>query len=426
MSWSRLQLGDLVDLSNGLNFSEKNDGSGLRIVRVKDFGDRHFVSWADLSEINPKGLKITDKVYLEPEDIVIVRSNGNKDLVGRSMIYDGPPRTTIFAGFCIRARVCKRQAVPQFVHYWLRSPTTREKLSREGGGTGIQNVSQGLLKRQEIDLPPLPEQREIAALLGALDDKIELNRRMAATLEEMARALYRSWFVDFDPVHAKAAGQPPAFMDEATAALFPDRFGDDGLPEGWEMGSVVDAFDIIMGQSPPGNTYNDDGEGLPFFQGRTDFGFRFPSRRKFCSAPSRIAPRDSTLLSVRAPVGDLNRAWEKCCIGRGVASLSEKEGRNAYGYEALWALSEALKSYDSEGTVFGSINKKQLSGLSLILPPNDMRTAFEATTRPMDDQIRKITAENQTLATLRDTLLPKLMSGELRVGEARKRVEAVA
>ena len=315
---------------------------------------------------------------------------------------------------------------PGYLYYALRG--SREELLRrvESAGHGTGRIPGDHLATLPIPRFGKKEESGIASLLGALDDKIDLNRRMAATLEEMARALYRSWFVDFDPVTAKAAGQAPAFMIESTAALFPDRFGDDGLPEGWEMGSVVDAFDIIMGQSPPGNTYNDDGAGLPFFQGKTDFGFRFPSRRKFCSAPSRIAPRDSTLLSVRAPVGDLNRAWERCCIGRGVASLSEKEGHNAYGYEALWALSEVLKTYDSEGTVFGSINKKQLSGLSLILPPQPLRAVFEATIRPMDDQIRSVTAENQTLAALRDTLLPKLMSGELRVGAARDRVEEMA
>lgn len=313
-----------------------------------------------------------------------------------------------------------------FIMYFLMSEAGQERIDSMSVGSTQKKLALFRIKDIEIPLPPLAEQREIASILGALDDKIELNRRMAATLEEMARALYRSWFVDFDPVKAKAEGLAPAFMDEATAALFPDRFGDDGLPEGWRMGCVTDVFDVVMGQSPPGNTYNDRGEGLPFYQGRTDFGFRFPSQRVFCSAPTRIAPRDSVLLSVRAPVGDLNRAWEECCIGRGVASLSEKEGRNAYGYEALWALSEDLKAYDSEGTVFGAINKNQLTGLPLIIPPKSMRAAFEERVRPMDDRIRNVTAETRTLTALRDSLLPKLMSGELRVGEARDQIEEVA
>ena len=314
----------------------------------------------------------------------------------------------------------------RFLLYWLNSPVMEAHLLGFRDGSVAERLNMATIRALPVPIIPISEQREIASILGALDDKIELNRKMAATLEEMARALYRSWFVDFDPVKAKAEGLPPAFMDEATAALFPDRFGEDGLPEGWHMGCIADVFDVVMGQSPPGNTYNEDGEGLPFYQGRTDFGFRFPTRRKFCSAPTRIAAKDSVLLSVRAPVGDLNRAWEKCCIGRGVASLSEKSDRNAYGYEAMWALSEDLKSYDSEGTIFGSINKKQLADMKLVIPTPDLQAAFEVLAKPIDDQVRNITANNQTLSALRDSLLPKLMSGELRVGEARDQIEEVA
>lgn len=310
---------------------------------------------------------------------------------------------------------------------WIRySIQSREAQSfiRDHANTTVQatfNLKD--LARLPIPYPSERSRQEILSILGTLDDKIEVNRKTAATLEAMARALYRSWFVDFDPVHAKAEGRAPAHMDPATAALFPDRFGEDGLPEGWEMGTIAHIFDVVMGQSPPGSSYNEEGDGLPFFQGRTDFGFRFPARRKFCTQPSRIAPRDSILLSVRAPVGDLNRALEACCIGRGVASLSEKAGRNAYGYEAMQALSKELKSYDSEGTVFGSINKKQLSELELVLPPTSLASSFDVLVKPMDEKIRNITGENKTLATLRDTLLPRLMSGELRVGAAREQVE---
>jgi len=119
--------------------------------------------------------------------------------------------------------------------------------------------------------------------LGTLDDKIELNRRMNETLEAMARALFKSWFVDFDPVRAKAEGRDPG-LPRSVADLFPDRFEDSELgeiPAGWDVGSVDDEFDLTMGQSPPGETYNEAGEGLPFYQGRADFGFRFPTLRVY-------------------------------------------------------------------------------------------------------------------------------------------------
>lgn len=310
---------------------------------------------------------------------------------------------------------------PRFIYYFLQTIN----LAAHNSGSAQPSLNRNYIYPIDIEVPRPGEQREISALLGALDDKIELNRRMSVTLEEMARALYRSWFVDFDPVHARALGQPPAHMDATTTALFPDSFGPDGLPTGWGISSVNDIFDVVMGQSPPGNTYNDDGDGLPFFQGRTDFGFRYPENRKFCSAPSRIAESESVLLSVRAPVGDLNRAWERCCIGRGVASLSEKAGRTSFGYYTMWSLSAELLSYDSEGTVFGAINKKQLLGLSRVAVPETLRDRFEEIAAPIDSRIRNLTNESRTLAALRDTLLPRLMSGELRIRETEKQVEEV-
>uniref|UniRef100_UPI0035155944 restriction endonuclease subunit S n=1 Tax=Pararhodobacter marinus TaxID=2184063 RepID=UPI0035155944 len=310
-----------------------------------------------------------------------------------------------------------------YLYYYLRSPVFAEYSHTQTIQTVVPHINLGILRDAQMEMRPLPEQRSIARVLGALDDKIELNRRMSATLEEMAWALYRSWFVDFDPVHARALGHPPAHMDATTAALFPDSFGPDSLPKGWEMWSVNDVFEVVMGQSPPGNTYNDDGDGLPFFQGRTDFGFRYPENRKFCSAPSRIAEPESVLLSVRAPVGDLNRAWERCCIGRGVASLSEKAGRTSFGYYAMWSLKAELLSYDSEGTVFGAINKKQLLGLSCVAVPEALRDCFEEIVAPIDSRIRNLTDQSRTLAALRDALLPRLMSGELRIREAQKQVE---
>jgi type I restriction enzyme S subunit len=141
----------------------------------------------------------------------------------------------------------------------------------------------------------------------------------------MARTLFKSWFVDFDPVRAKLDGRQPLGLAPSTAALFPDHFSQEAdhvAPKGWRIGTVKDAFDLTMGQSPPGETYNEEGIGLPFYQGRTDFGFRFPTRRIFCTAPTRYAKPGDTLVSVRAPVGDINKADEECCIGRGVAAVS--------------------------------------------------------------------------------------------------------
>ena len=183
---------------------------------------------------------------------------------------------------------------------------------------------------------------------------------MSQTLESMARALFKSWFVDFDPVRAKAEGRdpglPPRFAD-----LFPDsfeKFAEAQLPAGWRLGKVEDDFWVTMGQSPPGDTYNLDGEGLPFYQGRADFGTRFPSRRVYCTAPTRLARRGDTLVCVRAPIGDTNVAWEACAIGRGLAAVRHKTGAGSYTLLTMRSLDDSFAAFESEGTVFGSINKQ--------------------------------------------------------------------
>ena len=266
---------------------------------------------------------------------------------------------------------------------------------------------------------------------------------MNQTLEEMARALFKSWFVDFDPVHAKATLKHHAAtlpqggsdwsvqrarayldrMDPDIAALFPDSFVDSALgpiPEGWEVKKLGESFNLTMGQSPPGSTYNEQGEGLPFFQGRSDFGFRFPENRKFCTAPARIAQPGDCLVSVRAPVGDINMAWGKCCIGRGVAALRHKSGTISFSYYSAWTIQPALREYEQTGTVFGAINKSQFETLQVIAPSPSIVDAFDSSARPLDEKIRSNIAESRTLAAFRDALLPKLVSGDVRVKDGER------
>jgi len=292
-------------------------------------------------------------------------------------------------------------------------------------------------------IPPLKEQRAIACILGSLDDKIELNRRMNRTLEEMARAIFKSWFIDFDPVRAKAAvrREHPKWTDEQVsraacpklkpeiARLFPDSFEDSELgeiPKGWATSTVNEEFQLTMGQSPPGETYNETGDGLPFYQGRADFGFRFPKRRVFCTAPTRLAKRGDTLVSVRAPVGDLNMAIEDCAIGRGLGSIRHRSGSRSFTYYAMRALESQFEIFEAEGTVFGSISKKDFHKLTVVSPSESVVAQFENIVCPFDDAIERNEQESGTLAALRDTLLPQLVSGELRIKDAERIVARCA
>ena len=301
-------------------------------------------------------------------------------------------------------------------------------LLAQATGSIFPNVSSSQLGTLPYPNFPETEQRAIAHVLGTLDDKIELNRRMNETLESMARALFKSWFVDFDPVRAKMSGHDTG-LPKPISDLFPERLVDSErgkVPQGWKIKSLGECFRLTMGQSPPGNTYNDRSDGLPFFQGRTDFGFRFPENRKFSTAPTRVAQPGDTLISVRAPVGDINMAWEQCCIGRGVAALRHKSGSSSFTYYSARAVQEQIRIYEDTGTVFGAINRKQFEALQILEPRSELIHAFDDHAGPVDTRIRNNVSESRTLTTLRETLLPKLISGEIRLRDAAKRVEGVA
>ena len=305
-----------------------------------------------------------------------------------------------------------------FAYYLSRLPEFRTfAVHRMSGTSGRQRVNWQSLT--EFEFPSIVShlRESIGSILAALDDKIDLNRRMNETLEAMARTIFKDWFIDFGPTRAKAEGCTP-YLSPELWDLFPDALDDEGKPFGWRVSKLSGSFHLTMGQSPPRSTYNNDGKGLPFFQGRTDFGFRYPENRRYCTAPTRTAEREDTLVSVRAPVGDLNMAWEKCCAGRGVAALRHISGSRSFTYYSAWAIQEILRQYEHTGTVFGAINKRQFEALNVVEPPPDIISLFEREVEPLDECIRKNVAECRTLIQTRDLLHPKLISGEIRLRDA--------
>ena len=322
----------------------------------------------------------------------------------------------------------------RFLRYYLVSPHIQSMLlSWADSGSTRKALTKQMIESFEVSAPgDVSEQRAIAHILGTLDDKIELNRRLNETLEGMARALFKSWFVDFEPVRAKMEGrwrkgESLPGMPAELYDLFPDGMVDSELgeiPEGWEVKELGECFTLTMGQSPPGSTYNDDGEGLPFFQGNADFGFRYPEKRRYCTAPTRIARPDDTLVSVRAPVGEINMAWEECCIGRGVAALRHSSGFSSFTYYLVGALQEEIQQYEHTGTVFGAINKRQFEALQMMEPDPELIDCFESQVQALDQRIRSNVSNSRVLVNHRDTLLPKMMSGEVHVGEIEKLEES--
>lgn len=181
----------------------------------------------------------------------------------------------------------------------------------------------------------------------------------------------------------------------------------------WIEGSLSDIVNITMGQSPSGSSYNEDGIGTVFFQGRAEFGFRFPTIRLYTTEPKRMAYTNDILMSVRAPVGDINVAHTDCCIGRGLAAVHSKSNHQSFVLYTMFSLKEQWDVFNGEGTVFGSINRNSLNNVPILIPTDDIIEEFERTVAPMDVAIRNNYDETCRLQEIRDSLLPRLISGEL-------------
>ena len=384
-------LGNLLSLSNGKSSPERSHGLPYPV-----YGGNGVIGFSDQANSNPG-------------TIVIGRVGS---YCGSVYFSDSSCWVTDNA---IRAKAMNGND-PRFLFYMLHTL----RLNDFQTGSGQPLLNQTILSQIPATIPVPFEQRRIAHILGTIDDKIELNRQMNETLESTARAIFKSWFVDFDPVKAKVEGRKPIGMDTETASLFPSAFQDSSLgqiPKGWQVTTIDEDFNLTMGQSPPGSTYNEDRSGIPFYQGRKDFGFRYPTRRVYCTAPKQFAKKGDTLVSVRAPVGDINMVEEKCCIGRGVAAIRHKTGSRSYTYYAMRFLREDFSRYEAEGTVFGSINKTDFQTLSQLRPCNKIIEAFESFIYPLDQSIENNENQSRTLTQIRDTLLPKLLSGEIRVDD---------
>ena len=332
---------------------------------------------------------------------------------------------------------------PKFVYYYLSTLD----LAAHNSGSAQPSLNRNYIYPIRIEVPPPVIQREIVATLGALDDKIELNRRTCATLEAMARALFRSWFVDFDPVHAKAAGEAPAHMDPATAALFPDRFGEDGLPEGWRIEALGQFYEVLeTGKRPRGGVAGVS-EGVPSVGAESikrvgEFDYaktKWVSRSFFDSMKKgHVEQGDVLVYKDGGKPGHLRPAVTYISMGFPFSEFAINEhvfrvrGRKPINPAYLYC---ALSSDDcmaqmqelATGVAQPGLNQSAMKSINIVVPKSTkVLEAFAIEVQPLLDACNSRATESQKLATLRDTLLPKLMSGELRVREAERQVAEVA
>lgn len=402
MEWKEVRLGDIVSIKSGLAYKGAFIGKGENILLgmgCVSFKDKFLFSGA-----RPYEADCEDKYCVEPGDIVLAtrQQSDNLPILAMPAIIPASLKAKkIIYGTNLYKVENHSEVTNDFLFWQLKTPDYIDYISSVKTGSVVRMVTKKNVEDYVFRCPPKEVRDRISKLLWGLDRKIELNNKINADLEEMAQAIFKNWFVDFEPF------KNGKFVDSELGMI----------PEGWKVGTLADIAEITMGQSPAGNSLNENREGMIFYQGSSDFGFRFPSIRVFTTEPKRLAVANSVLFSVRAPVGDINVAKEECCIGRGVASIKSKYGHDSYLFYTMKSLHKLFDSFDGEGTVFGSINKKTLSAIQILLPSDGIVEQFNNIASSFDDRIRSLSDENSRLSLLRDTLLPRLMSGELEVPE---------
>ncbi|EPM3179896.1 restriction endonuclease subunit S [Escherichia coli] len=404
---SFLKYGDVAEFRNGLNFSKDSHGKGCKFIGVADFKDNFTPQWKLLGEINPFGVAKRED-YLEPGDIIFVRSNGNKALVGRSLYIDLNEKS-LYSGFCIRARLKTDDFLPLFLAYYTRTNFFKSAITSVAG-TNINNLNQDILGNIMIPHYSIGIQKSIVAVLTSIDEKIAINNRINAELEAMAKTLYDYWFVQFD--FPDANGKPYKTSGgrmEYNATLKRE------IPAGWAVNTLSQIANITMGQSPAGESYNEDGIGTLFFQGSTDFGWLFPTPRQYTTSPTRMAKKGDILLSVRAPVGDMNIANADCCIRRGLAALNSKSRSDGFLFYVMKYFKQVFERRNAEGTTFGSMTKDDLHSLQVVCPEPGLLKRYDDIVSEYNKMIFTRSLENQDLIKLRDWLLPILMNGQVKI-----------
>jgi type I restriction enzyme S subunit len=355
-----------------------------------------------------------------PGDIIFV----NKATPGRVCLVPDPVDFCI-AQDMVAVRANPKRVYPNYLFAVLRSPAVQEKISQMHVGTLIPHFKKGDFDKLLLPVPERNIQEFIGDTYFTLSAKIELNRRMNATLEAMARALFQSWFVDFDPVRAKLDGRQPLGMDEATAALFPDSFQDSPLghiPKGWEICSLAKKIELLSGGTPKTSEPSYWDGDIPWYSvkdapSETDVWViqteKCVTKMGIKNSAAQILPKGTTIISARGTVGRLALVGNPMAMNQSCYGVRSAKG---YGdFFTYFALRQSTTSLQqrTHGTVFDTITRQTFETFDCIFPPENLTQNFDRAVSPLLTQIHANLHHSHTLATLRDTLLPKLLSGEI-------------
>lgn len=418
--WRRVRLGEIAEFRNGVNYTKDNFGEGVKVINVKDFQDYTSPKYETLDEINPEGV-IRDAHLLRENDVVFVRSNGNRELIGRSLaLLSVPTEPVTHSAFTIRARLHpKPELNPRFYAYVFRSGVIRQVLSAHGSGANISNLNQDILDRLVVPLPPRHAQDRIAAILSAYDDLIENNTRRIAILEEMARRLYEEWFV-----HFRFPGHEEVEFAETELGTAPNT---------WQVQTIAETFKITGGGTPSKKVDEYWADGTIDWYSPTDLtkagtAFMDGSSSKITplglqKSSARLFPPFSVMMTSRATIGAIAINTTEACTNQGFITCLPN--RRFPLYVLMHWLRENVEMFINlaSGATFKEISKGVFKEIKLLVPSQSLVDEFERFVAPMMQTMLVLQRKNANLRAQRDLLLPKLVSGEIDVSEAEEAME---
>lgn len=404
MMWRKVTLGDIAEFSNGVNFGKDAYSKGVKLIAVSNFGNRFLPEYDLLEEIKDDVVRNND--LLSTGDIVFVRSNGNKELVGRCMLIDNPPDKVTYSGFCIRARLKDTtEHDPVFWTYHFKNMAFRRAMSGTAIGANIQNLSQGRLAVYETMVPDIEGQKRIANILFAYDNLIENSKKQIKLLEEAAQRLYKEWFVDL------------RFLGYEDVEII------DGVPEGWKYRLVSEFGEVITGKTPSTSKSEYYGGEIPFvtIPDMHEKVFPLTTEKKLTrvgadTQKNKYLPANTVIVSCIATVGLVNITVEPCQTNQQINSvILSNEGDLYYFYETMKRIKALLDGVGSNGATMINVNKTKFGNIKVLYPTVDLLNKYNKFSKPIFEKILALSKEIIMAEQARDCLLPKLMNGEIEV-----------
>lgn len=430
--------GDLFDipLRNGLTKPKAVRGSGTRMVNMGElFANSRLVNTP--MERVPTTESEFEKNKLEPGDLLFARQSLILSGAGKCSIFLEDEEDVVFESHLIRCRLNRQKADPYFYYSYFSSWQGRSNIESITEQVAVAGIRGSDLAKIEVIYPPLEDQQAISGILATIDDKIELNRKTNETFEGIAKALFKSWFMDFGPVRAKAAGRPTGLPDEISE-LFPDSFKESELgeiPRGWSAHEIGNVVDCVGGSTPSTTDPDFWDQGNNFWATPKDLSdlhqpFLLETTKKITDKgvekiSSGILPAGTVLLSSRAPVGYVAVTTFPVSINQGFIAMKPSDSMPT-NYLLNWTLSNIQKFKDrASGTTFPEISKSSFRPIKILIPNREPLDYFDRQVDPIYQKVVINIKESKTLSDLRDSILPKLISGELLVPDAERMLEEV-